>query len=53
MSDIKFHSSEPSSSKEEDFLIFSIYFYGSNSGPPGAGHFGPGGHYLNKLGEGF
>ena len=37
----EFQASEPSGSEEEDFLIFSIffyiYFYDLNLGPPGAG----------------
>ena len=31
----KFQASKPSSSEEVDFLIFSMYFYGLNLGPPG------------------
>ena len=52
MSDTKFKASEPSGSEEEDFWIFSMYFYGSNTRPLGQEHFGPGNHYLNKLGKG-
>ena len=33
----KFQASKPSGSEEEDFLIFSMYFYGLNLGLPGAG----------------
>ena len=33
----KFPASKPSGSEEEDFLIFSMYFYGLNLGPPAAG----------------
>ena len=33
----KFPASKPSNSEEEDFLIFSMYFYGLNLGPPAAG----------------
>ena len=51
MSDIKFQASEPGGSEEEDFWMCSMYFYGSNPGPLGRGHFGPGGHYLNILGK--
>ena len=29
-------ASKPSGSKEEDFLIVFMYFYGLNLGPPGA-----------------
>ena len=32
---IKFEASKPSGSEEEDFLIFSMYFYGLNLGSPG------------------
>ena len=46
MSDTKFQASRPSGSEEENFVIFSMYFYGSNPGTPvdggGGGHFGPG-----------
>ena len=30
----KFHASEASGSEEEDFNIFSVYFFGSNPGHP-------------------
>ena len=33
----KFKASKPNSSEEEDFLIFFMYFYGLNLGPPAAG----------------
>ena len=33
----KIQAPEPSSSGEEDFWIFSMYFYGLNLGPPAAG----------------
>ena len=33
----KFPASKPSNSEKEDFLIFSMYFYGLNLGPPGMG----------------
>ena len=33
----KLPASKPSNSEEEDFLIFSMYFYGLNLGPPGTG----------------
>ena len=33
----KFPASKPSNSEEEDFLIFFMYFYGLNLGPPGTG----------------
>ena len=33
----KFPAYKPSNSEEEDFLIFSMYFYGLNIGLPGAG----------------
>ena len=33
----RFQASKPSGSEEEDFLIFSMYFYGLNLGPPGPG----------------
>ena len=33
----KFQASKPSGSEVEDFLIFSMYFYGLNLGPLGAG----------------
>ena len=29
----KFQASKPSGSEDEDFLIFSMYFYSSNLGP--------------------
>ena len=48
----KFQASEPSGSKEEDFLIYSIHFYGSNLGPLARGHLGPWDLHLNKLGRG-
>ena len=32
----KFPASKPSNSEEEDFLIFSMNFYGLNLGLPGA-----------------
>ena len=32
-----FQASKPSNSEEEDFLIFSMYFYDLNLGPPGTG----------------
>ena len=35
----KFPASKPSNSEEEDFGIFSMYFYGLNLGPPGTGPF--------------
>ena len=44
---IKFQASEPSCS-EEDFWIFSMFFFNSNLGP----HLGPMGLGLNKLGKG-
>ena len=44
----KFQAPELSGSEGEDFWIISIYF--SDPGCPGAGHFGPGSHHLNKLG---
>ena len=31
----EFPASKPSGLEEEDFLIFSMYFYGLNLGPPG------------------
>ena len=33
----KVQASEPISSEQEDFLLFFIYFYGSNLGRSGAG----------------
>ena len=33
----KFLASKPNSSEEEDFLIFFMYFYSLNLGPPAAG----------------
>ena len=33
----KFSASRPSNTEEEDFLIFSMCFYGLNLGPPGTG----------------
>ena len=39
MLNTKFQASEPSGSGDEDFLIFPMYFYGSNLGPPDAGPF--------------
>ena len=47
----RFQASE-ASGYEEDFLIFSTYFYGSNLGLSKCGHFGPQGHPLIKLGRG-
>ena len=41
MQHIKIQAPEPSGS-EEDFKYFSEYFYGSNQGPPLAGHLVPG-----------
>ena len=35
----KLQAPEPSGSEKEYFWIFSMYFYGSNPGPPGAGIF--------------
>ena len=32
-----FQASKPNSSEEEVFLIFFMYFYGLNLGPPGTG----------------
>ena len=48
----KFYGSKPNSSEEEDFLIFFMYFYGLNLGPPAAGHLGTCDLHLNKLGKG-
>ena len=39
MQHTKFQASEPSGSDEEHFSMFSMYFYGSNPGPLGAGPF--------------
>ena len=33
----KFQASDENGSEDEDFRIFSLYFYGSNLGPPVAG----------------
>ena len=33
----KFPASKPRNSEEEDFRIFSMYFYGLSLGPPGMG----------------
>ena len=33
----RFQASKPSGSEEKDFLIFFMYFYGLNPGPPGGG----------------
>ena len=33
----EFQASEPSGSEEDDFLVFFLYFYDLNLGPPGAG----------------
>ena len=44
----KFQASKQGSSEEEDVLILSIYFYGSNPGPPRWVRLEPGGNYLNK-----
>ena len=33
----KFQASKQSNYEEDNFLIFSMYFYGLNLGPPGAG----------------
>ena len=32
----------------ECFIVFFMYFYGSNPGPMGRGHFGPGGQVVLK-----
>ena len=37
----QFQASELSGSEEEDFLKFSMYFYGSNLGLQARGHLGP------------
>ena len=31
----KFQETEPNDSEEEEFEYFSMYFYGSDPGPPG------------------
>ena len=33
----RYQASKPNGSEAEDFLIFFMYFYGLNPGPPGAG----------------
>ena len=45
----KFQTSEASGSEEEDFWIFYTYFYDSNLGLSGGGHFVP--HHLNTFGR--
>ena len=40
------------SGSEGDFLIFSMYFYGSNPGPPGIGPFWTSGPSSKQLGKG-
>ena len=45
----KFQTSEASGSEEEDFWIFSTYFYDSNLGLSGRSHFVP--HHLNTFGR--
>ena len=47
----KFPASKPSNYEEEDFLIFSMYFYGLNLGPLAWGHLGSWDLYLNKIGK--
>ena len=48
----KFPASKPRNSEEEDFLIFSMYFYGLNLGPLPRGHLQTWHLHLNKLGKG-
>ena len=46
----KFHASEASGSEEEDFNIFLCICLVQTQDNLGRIHFGPWGHYLNKLG---
>ena len=48
----KFQEHEPKCSEEEDIEYFSMYFYGSNPGPPSVGLVKTGVLHLNNLGEG-
>ena len=48
----KFQASKTSGSEEENFEYFSMYFYGLNLEPPGAGHLRHWDLYLNKNGKG-
>ena len=48
----EFQASKPSGSEEEDFLIFFMYFYGSNLQPLARSHHGPWDLYLNKISKG-
>ena len=48
----KFQASEHSGSKEEDLLIFFMYFYGSKLGPPWPGPILDSMTYIEQFGEG-
>ena len=48
----KYKSSRPCGSREEDFLSFSLVQLCKTDKPLGRGHFGSGGHDLNKLDRG-
>ena len=47
----QFQAPGPSDSEEEDFLLFFMFFYDSNPGPPAKGLFKTKDHHLNKLGK--
>ena len=45
----EFQASKPSGSEEEDFCIFSKYFYDLNLGPPVRDHLRPCDFHLTNL----
>ena len=48
----EFQASKPSGSEEKDFLIFFMYFYGSNLQLVARDHLGPWDLLCNKIGKG-